>query len=144
MSHTFEFKDVAAVLMSKDLSSRSTAIAIEFKISTAFSAAFWNESLIKVGWIPFCSRRSAASNKAPAITTTLVVPSPASESWAFDNSTNCEMTNQNYHTYECKYKQFANYKYFYTILAAGCTTFISFKMVAPSFVMVTSPLADWI
>lgn len=40
LSHTFEFKDVAAVLMSKDLSSRSTAIAIEFKISTAFSAAF--------------------------------------------------------------------------------------------------------
>lgn len=31
-----------------------------------------------------------------------------------------------------------------TILAAGCNTCICFRMVAPSFVMVTSPFPSWI
>jgi len=31
-----------------------------------------------VGWIPLSKRTLVAFNKAPAITTTLVVPSPAS------------------------------------------------------------------
>lgn len=54
----------------------------------AKSAALWNDSDIAVGWMPRCSNFSAASNRAPAITTTEVVPSPASISWALDNSTN--------------------------------------------------------
>ena len=40
-----------------------------------------------VGWIPFSNRSSQAFNKAPATTTTEVVPSPASISWALEIST---------------------------------------------------------
>lgn len=56
--------------------------------SSANRAALWKDSDIAVGWIPRCNNFSAASNRAPAITTTEVVPSPASISWALDNSTN--------------------------------------------------------
>ncbi len=35
-------------------------------------------------------------------------------------------------------------KYDSTILAAGWKSFISFKIVAPSLVIVTSPFPDWI
>lgn len=38
----------------------------------------------------------------------------------------------------------ANRNALFTILAAGCITFICFKIVAPSLVMVTSPLEAWI
>ena len=50
------------------------------------------------------------------MTTTLVVPSPATTSWLRDRST--------------------------SILAAGCSSVILLRMVAPSLVMTTSPLAD--
>ena len=50
----------------------------------------------------------------PAITVTVVVPSPASTSCDFDRST--------------------------SILAVGCATSICFRMVAPSLVMTTSPM----
>merc|ERR1719384_1323624 len=80
---------------------------------------FWSSlSEMEVGWIPFWSSLSAASSRLPAITQTEVVPSPASISCALLSST--------------------------SILAAGWTTFISLRMVAPSLVMVTSPLASWI
>jgi hypothetical protein len=39
--------------------------------------------------IPLASIFSAAPKSAPAITTTDVVPSPASTSWAADKSTSC-------------------------------------------------------
>jgi hypothetical protein len=58
------------------------------KISFDFTAAFKNDSEIAVGWIPLPNNFDAASNRAPAITTTVVVPSPASISWAFESSTN--------------------------------------------------------
>ena len=56
---------------------------------------------------------SACSSNAPASTTADVVPSPTSLSVVFAIST--------------------------SIFAAGCCTSISFRIVAPSFVIVTSP-----
>lgn len=58
--------------------------------------------------MPFESNLSAAPSKLPAITTTEVVPSPASTSWAALRST--------------------------SILAAGCMTLMPFNIVLPSFV----------
>jgi hypothetical protein len=54
-------------------------------------------------------------NSDPHSTVTEVVPSPAAMSWLFASSTN--------------------------ILAAGCVTSILFRIVAPSFVIVTSLFA---
>ncbi|RNA25965.1 t-complex 1 subunit alpha [Brachionus plicatilis] len=71
-----------------------------------------------VGWMPLASSLEEASRRAPAITTTVVVPSPASMSCALDSST--------------------------SILAAGWLTCICLRMVAPSLVMVTEPSDDWI
>lgn len=62
--------------------------------------------------MPFESNLSAAPSRLPAITTTEVVPSPASTSWAALRST--------------------------SILAAGCMTLIPFNIVLPSFVCYTS------
>ncbi|KNC31232.1 hypothetical protein FF38_14338 [Lucilia cuprina] len=115
---TLEFKDVEALLIKVSRSFNSIGLDISFKISIALFEQRWNESEMAVGWMPLCKSFSQASNKAPAITTTEVVPSPASTSWARLSSTN--------------------------ILAAGCKTFICFKMVAPSLVMDTSPFPDWI
>ena len=58
------------------------------------------------------------SSSAPQSTTTLVVPSPASMSCDLDSST--------------------------SILAVGWKTCMWLMMVAPSFVMITSPSLDWI
>ncbi len=66
------------------------------------------------GCTPLDNNVPQASSNAPAMTTTVVVPSPASMSWDWDSSTN--------------------------ILAAGWRTFILDKMVAPSLEMRTSPL----
>ena len=41
------------------------------------SSALWNPSDIMFGWIPLSRSDSAAFKKAPAKTTTEVVPSPA-------------------------------------------------------------------
>jgi hypothetical protein len=73
------------------------------RYSTAFVAALRKEVAIKEGWIPdkrlvesICQEKvneplassfSAAPNRLPARTTTLVVPSPASMSCAADKST---------------------------------------------------------
>merc|ERR1719318_446276 len=115
---TLEQREVLAAFRRDSLSERSSGVAIAVKISTDFTAAFWKLSEMVVGWIPLIRSLSAASRRLPAITTTEVVPSPASISWALLSSTN--------------------------ILAAGWTTFIWFRMVAPSLVMVTSLLASWI
>merc|ERR1719322_386822 len=85
---------------------------------SSFSEAFWNASEMSVGWMPLFRSFSEASSSEPASTTTDVVPSPASMSWALDKYT--------------------------SILAAGCMTFIWSRMVAPSLVIVTPPLASWI
>merc|ERR1719158_2468608 len=115
---TLLLREVLAAFRRESLSERSTGEDIEVRISAAFLAAFWKLSEMEVGWIPFWSSLSAASRRLPAITQTEVVPSPASISCALLSSTN--------------------------ILAAGWTTFIWLRMVAPSLVMVTSPLASWI
>lgn len=46
----------------------------------ACPAALWKDSDIAVGCMPLSRSFSAASKNAPAITTTVVVPSPASTS----------------------------------------------------------------
>lgn len=95
------------------LSVSSTGILIDFNISIDFIKAMWNDSEIYVGWIPLSKRFYVASKRAPAMTTTLVVPSPASISCALLISTN--------------------------ILAVGWMSSICFIIVAPSLVIRTSP-----
>lgn len=84
---TLEFKAVEALLTKLSRSVSCIGVAIFLIISIDLVAAFWNPSEIAVGCIPFCKSFSETSNNAPATTTTLVVPSPASTSWAFDSST---------------------------------------------------------
>ena len=69
------------------LSFKSTGIDISVKYSTALTDALRKDSATIVGWIPFKSNLSAAPRRLPARTTTEVVPSPASTSWAADKST---------------------------------------------------------
>mmetsp|Transcript_82834 Transcript_82834/g.234704 ORF Transcript_82834/g.234704 Transcript_82834/m.234704 type:complete len:205 (+) Transcript_82834:960-1574(+) len=113
---TFEFNEVWALCRSWSLFSSSTGTATEFRISSAFSAACRKASVMACGWIPFDSRRSAAWRSAPATTTTDVVPSPASTSWALESST--------------------------IILAVGWVSFICWRMVAPSLEIRTSPFGS--
>ncbi len=91
----------------------STLSAISFNNSFAFSALFLYPSTITVGWIFLFNNSSALSKSEPAKTTTDVVPSPTSLSTLLVIST--------------------------IIFAAGCSTSISLRIVAPSFVIVTSP-----
>mmetsp|Transcript_50087 Transcript_50087/g.92422 ORF Transcript_50087/g.92422 Transcript_50087/m.92422 type:complete len:205 (-) Transcript_50087:222-836(-) len=113
---TLEFKDVDALCSNCSRSFKSTGMEASVKISSALSAAARKASVIVCGWMPLMSNFSAACSKAPAMTTTEVVPSPASMSCALDNST--------------------------IILAVGCCNFICCKMVAPSLVMTTSPFGS--
>jgi len=79
---------VLALFNKDSLSLRSTLIDISVKNSIALEAALWKESAIVVGWIPLAKSFSVAFKILPAKTTTEVVPSPASISWAADKSTN--------------------------------------------------------
>lgn len=65
-------------------SCKSTGIPIFSITSKEWFNATANPSDIQVGWIPYSKRLYAASNKAPERTTTEVVPSPASMSYAFE------------------------------------------------------------
>lgn len=86
--------------------------------------------------------RRTLSNSA-AIITTEVVPSPTSLSWSSANSTST------YKRYiymgmtktSSKNKRKTCYLIFGT-LAAGCSTSNNFRMVAPSLVIVTSPISS--
>lgn len=84
---------------------------ISSNVFNAISHAFSNPSAIYKGWSPLSINWEAYSNKAPASTTTEVVPSPISSSWDLDSSTN-------------------NF-------ATGCYTSIYSSIVAPSFVTKT-------
>ncbi len=95
-------------------SSVLTGTAISSRISAAFSAASLNPLVITVEWTLELMSSSDCLSSSPAITTEVVVPSPHSASWVLATST--------------------------TILAAGCCTSISFRMVTPSLVMTTSPM----
>ena len=112
---TLEHKAVLAAFFkfSWSFSVRFISVAIESKCSKAYSQALSKPSIIFKGWIPLSNNFWACSSKAPAKTTTPVVPSPLSSSWDLDNSTN-------------------NF-------AIGCSMFIFSTIVAPSFVTVTSP-----
>ncbi len=105
---------VSAMLINRSRLDISTVIAREFRTSTAFSAASLYPVAIIVGWISCSIKSSALLNSWPATTAALVVPSPTSSSWVLDTST--------------------------TIFAAGCSMSISLRMVAPSFVITTSPI----
>ena len=104
---------VVAIFINISLSSLSTLIAIFFKISSASSAALAYPSITIVGCTSLSISSCAFSNNAPENTTDVVVPSPTSLSVVFATST--------------------------IIFPAGCCISISFKIVAPSFVIVTSP-----
>jgi hypothetical protein len=105
--------DVVAIFFKYSLSWGSIFSAISFNNSIAFSALFLNPSTIIVGWTFLFINSSAFSKSEPAKRTTDVVPSPTSLSTLLEIST--------------------------MILAAGCSTSISLRIVAPSFVIVTSP-----
>ncbi|MPM66314.1 hypothetical protein SDC9_113221 [bioreactor metagenome] len=113
-SAPFPVMAVSAMLISRFLLDISTLIARELRTSTAFSAASLYPEAIIVGWTSCSIKPSALLKSSPATTAALVVPSPTSSSWVLDTST--------------------------TIFAAGCSISISLRMVAPSFVITTSPI----
>lgn len=96
------------------LSVREMGWDISCKTSTAAAEALWKDSEMTEGWMPLDSNRSAAPRRLPQMTTTEVVPSPASTSWAPDRLT--------------------------SIFAVGCMTDMLLSIVLPSLVMMVSPL----
>mmetsp|Transcript_5574 Transcript_5574/g.18892 ORF Transcript_5574/g.18892 Transcript_5574/m.18892 type:complete len:266 (-) Transcript_5574:7-804(-) len=111
---TLELSEVLATLMSSSRSVRLTGTEMSLINSSDFFSAVRKASEMTVGCTPFSRSFCAASRIAPQSTVTEVVPSPASVSWAFARST--------------------------SILAAGWLTSILSRMVAPSLVMMTSPV----
>mmetsp|Transcript_36845 Transcript_36845/g.86038 ORF Transcript_36845/g.86038 Transcript_36845/m.86038 type:complete len:265 (-) Transcript_36845:61-855(-) len=83
--------------------------------TAAFSARRYPVMML-VGWIPFPISSLPRRNSSAATITTLVVPSPTSWSWRCASWT--------------------------STLAAGCSTSSCWRMVAPSLVMVTSPMSS--
>mmetsp|Transcript_45746 Transcript_45746/g.118237 ORF Transcript_45746/g.118237 Transcript_45746/m.118237 type:complete len:256 (-) Transcript_45746:46-813(-) len=112
---TLEPSVVWHVLMRGSISSavKSTVSAMLSSRSHATAQAFSKPSLIRAEWIPLSSNSSACSSSEPASTTTPVVPSPISSSCDFESCTNS--------------------------LPTSFSTSMRSKMVAPSFVTVTSP-----
>ncbi len=107
---------VVATLTSASLSLGSTSSPSESSTSRALAAALRNPETITIGWTPLSKSSSARSSRAPARTTTEVVPSPTPVSVALETSTR--------------------------ILAAGCWMAMSFSMVAPSLVMVVTSYSE--
>lgn len=105
--------DVLAAWRSEAVSVKEMGCDMSWRTSTAAAAARWKDSEMTEGWMPLDKSRSAAPSKLPHMTTTDVVPSPASTSWAPDKLT--------------------------SILAVGCMTDMLFSMVFPSLVMMVSP-----
>jgi len=117
---TLELREVMAASTSLMLLSSLISIvsATCSSLASAISQAFSNPSAILRGCNPFSIKMEAYSRRAPASTTTPVVPSPISLSYDPDNSHNN--------------------------LAVGCSISILSKIVAPSFVTVTSLSHDTI
>ena len=113
-SAPFPVIEVAAIFPSNSVSFGVMSYANPSKISYAFSAANLYPVAINVGCTSWSRRSSAFFSNSPAITTALVVPSPTSSSCVFAISA--------------------------IIFAAGCSISISLNIVAPSFVMTTSPI----
>ena len=105
---------VSAVFATSASVFSSTSMACESISSMALSEAKRNPSHITVG-CTFCSIRSSDRfRSSPASTTAVVVPSKQCCSWVLAISI--------------------------IIFAAGCSMSISFRIVAPSFVITTSPM----
>mmetsp|Transcript_23691 Transcript_23691/g.27421 ORF Transcript_23691/g.27421 Transcript_23691/m.27421 type:complete len:203 (-) Transcript_23691:31-639(-) len=115
---TFELSDVMAAFINVSRSSMSIFTLISSRTRSACCAHSWKHSEIIVGWMPFIRSSSTAFRRAPHKTTTDVVPSPASTSWALDSST--------------------------SILAHGCVTCNLLTIVAPSLEITTSPFGSMI
>lgn len=94
---TFELKLVLAARNRLSLSLKSTGVLNSSKYSTTFFAAREKDSAMIVGWIPLPSSFSAAPSRAPARTTTDVVPSPASISCAAERSTSWKREKRKMH-----------------------------------------------
>ena len=108
-----EESEVLAAWRREAVSVRAMGCDMSWRTSTAAAAALWKASEMTEGWMPLPSSLSAAPSKLPQRTTTEVVPSPASTSWACDSWT--------------------------SILAVGCMTDMLFNIVLPSLVMMVSP-----
>ncbi len=109
-----EEREVLAAWRSAAVSVRETGWDMSCRTCTAAAAALWKASEITEGWIPLDRSRSAAPRRLPQMTTTDVVPSPASTSWALDRLT--------------------------SMRAVGCITDMALSIVLPSLVMIVSPL----
>ena len=105
--------DVKATFIMVLLSSTSTGTAILSMNLMTFCAALRYPHTSIVGWIFWSKSSSAFFRSSLANTTAVVVPSPTISSCVFAIST--------------------------IIFAAGCSTSISFRIAAPSFVIVMSP-----
>mmetsp|Transcript_49812 Transcript_49812/g.97440 ORF Transcript_49812/g.97440 Transcript_49812/m.97440 type:complete len:205 (-) Transcript_49812:90-704(-) len=110
---TLELRHVSTAFTRPARSERRTGRAAPSRMRSARAAHFMNASATAVGCMPLLRRSPQASRRAPATTHTLVVPSPASTSWLLLIST--------------------------SIFAAGWSTFILDRIVAPSLLMRTSP-----
>ena len=108
-----EIMAVWAMSFSMSLSSMETFLEMFLRTSWALSLASLYPLAMMVGWTLASIRSVAFLRSSPARMTLVVVPSPTSASWVLATST--------------------------SILAAGCWTSISFRMVTPSLVMTTSP-----
>ena len=109
---------VSTKTLSSTFFSKCTVSAIFSSVSRDTWHAASKPSATLTGCNPRSRSFSACSSRAPARTTTPVVPSPISSSWDCDNST--------------------------SNLATWCSTAILSRIVAPSFVMVTSPSGETI
>mmetsp|Transcript_94239 Transcript_94239/g.228829 ORF Transcript_94239/g.228829 Transcript_94239/m.228829 type:complete len:201 (-) Transcript_94239:101-703(-) len=110
--------DVVAALISAGRSLISSGMDISCKISHALSHARPMASEMTVGCTPRVSSETHLLRSEPHSTVTDVVPSPATMSWDLDSST--------------------------SIFAVGWNTCMWLRIVAPSLVMITSPLSAWI
>lgn len=106
-------REVLAACSNEEVSLRVIGRDMSCRTSTAAAAARWKDSEMTEGWMPLERSRSAAPRRLPQITTTDVVPSPASTSWAPERLT--------------------------SIFAVGCMTDMLLSMVFPSFVIMVSP-----
>lgn len=108
---SFELKVVLAMLIKSFLNFSvfyELSLAISFNFLLAASLAFLHPEMIVCGCILWWISFSPSLNNSPAKTATVVVPSPTSSSWVFEMSIR--------------------------ILAAGLSTCIDLKIVAPSLV----------
>lgn len=69
--------EVVAFWINASRSERSTGMAFSSRMAHAFSPAMFIASEMTVGWMPFSINSMLFFNRAPANTTTDVVPSPA-------------------------------------------------------------------